>query len=109
MRLAAYGSLMRGEPNHYEVRSIPGTWSQGTVRGWTYEITWGPADGYDGITLDAAGPTVTVDVLESDELDRHLDRLDRFEGPGYRRITVPVIIADGTETEAWIYETDPDA
>ncbi len=103
MRLAVYGSLMRGESNHYEVRSITGTWTHGTVRGWKYEITWGPAEGWDGITLDPAGPLVTVDLLESDELDRHLDRLDRFEGPGYHRRTVTVVDEGGREVSAEIY------
>ena len=45
MRMAFYGTLRPGESNHYEVRSIPGTWRTGTVRGWTYDITWGPANG----------------------------------------------------------------
>ena len=56
MRMAFYGTLRPGESNHYEVRSIPGTWRTGTVRGWTYDITWGPADGYPGMTLDAGAP-----------------------------------------------------
>lgn len=109
MRLALYGILRPGGSHHYEVRSIPGTWTTGTVRGWTYQITWGPADGYDGITLDAAAPTVEVDVLESDELDRHLDRLDRFEGPGYRRVTTDAELEDGSVVEVQIFEADPEA
>lgn len=109
MRMAFYGTLRRGASNHYEVRSIPGDWHLATVRGWVYDITWGPADGYPGITLDADAPTTEVDVLESDELEKHLRRLDDFEGPGYRRIEVDVTLEDGTETTAWIYEADPEA
>ena len=48
-------------------------------------------------------------MLESDELEKHLRRLDDFEGPGYRRIEVDVLLEDGTETTAWIYEADPEA
>ena len=39
--MAFYGTLRPGESNHYEVRSIPGTWRTGTVRGWT---TTSPGD-----------------------------------------------------------------
>ena len=109
MRLALYGILRPGGSHHYEVRSIPGTWTTGTVRGWTYQITWGPAEGYDGITLSTDGPPVEVDILESDELDRHLARLDDFEGPGYRRVTAPASLADGSVVDVEIFEADPEA
>ena len=109
MRLALYGILRPGGSHHYEVRSIPGTWTTGTVRGWTYEITWGPAEGHDGITLSDDGPPVEVDILESDELARHLDRLDDFEGPGYRRVTATASLADGSVVDVDIFEADPEA
>lgn len=108
-RLALYGTLRRGEENHWLVRSIAGTWTVGTVSGWTYSIGWGPAEGYPGITLDAAGNRVPVDVLTSDRLDRHWRELDEFEGPGYRRIETEVVLADDDTVTAWIYETVPDA
>lgn len=107
--MAFYGTLRPGGENHYEVRSIAGTWHRATVRGWVYDITWGPADGYPGITLDAGAPPTDVDVLDSDELENHLRRLDDFEGPGYRRIEVDVTLEDGSQTTAWIYEADPEA
>ena len=109
MRMAFYGTLRRGGENHYEVRSIPGEWHDATVRGWVYDITWGPVDGYPGITLDPGAPPAAVDVLDSDDLEKHLRRIDAFEGPGYRRIEVDVTLADGTATTAWIYEADPEA
>ena len=77
--MAFYGTLRPGESNHYEVRSIPGTWRTGTVRGWTYDITWGPANGYPGMTLDTGAPATPVHVLESAELEQHLRRIDDFE------------------------------
>ena len=109
MRMAFYGTLRPGESNHYEVRSIPGTWRTGTVRGWTYDITWGPADGYPGMTLDTGAPATPVHVLESAELEQHLRRIDDFEGPGYRRVEVEVTYDDGSTDTAWIYEADPKA
>ena len=109
MRIAFYGTLRQGAENHYEVRSIPGVWHVATVRGWVYDITWGPADGYPGISLDPDAPVVEVDVLVSDDLEKHLQRLDDFEGPGYRRVEVDVTLDDGTSAPAWIYEADPEA
>jgi len=109
MRMAFYGTLRPGESHHYEVRSIPGTWRTGTVRGWTYDITWGPADGYPGMTLDQGAPATPVHVLESAELEQHLRRIDDFEGPGYRRVKVEVTYDDGSTDTAWLYEADPEA
>ena len=109
MRMAFYGTLRPGAENHYEVRNIAGTWRAGTVRGWKYDITWGPADGYPGITLDAGAPATEVDVLDSDDLEKNLRRIDDFEGPGYRRVEVEVTYDDGTTDTAWIYEADPEA
>lgn len=109
MRLAFYGILRPGGTHHFEVSSIPGTWTTGTVHGWTYQITWGPADGYDGITLAADAPAIAVDILESDALADHLDRLDRFEGPGYRRVTTDARLADGSTVAVEIFEADPEA
>lgn len=104
MRIALYGTLRRGEANHHVVAGIPGTWAAGTVRGWAYELTWGPAAGYPGLTLDPEGSAVPVDVLTADDLDRHLGRLDRFEGDGYRRVPAPITLDDGEVVEAWVYE-----
>lgn len=109
MRMAFYGTLRPGGDNHYEIRNIAGTWRRGTVRGWCYDIGWGPADGYPGITLSPDAPPVSVDVLESEELEKQLRRIDDFEGPGYRRTSVEVAMDDGTVVSAEIYEADPEA
>ncbi len=100
---------MRGGDAHHEVGGIGGEWQRGSVRGWAYEITWGPAEGWEGLTLDDSGPRVEVDVIESDVLDRRLDRLDRSQGAGYRRVSTAVLLDDGSTEAAEIYETDPEA
>ena len=94
--LAVYGSLMPGEPNHWVVSRIPGEWRAGTVRGWTFEVTWGPAQGYDGFVADDDGSDVAVQVLVSEALPRRWREIDDFEGPGYRRVPVEVEFEDGT-------------
>jgi len=107
-RLALYGTLRKGAANHHVVAGLAGDWRVGVVRGWTYEVTWGAAAGYPGLTLDPDGSAVPVDVLDSGDLDRHLDRLDRFEGEGYRRVVTTVRLESGDEVDAWVYEAITD-
>lgn len=101
--LAAYGTLRPGESNHWVVAHIDGQWRPGTVRGWTFTIGWGDAEGYPGFVADQAGQDVAVSVLTSDELDANLDAIDEFEGAGYRRGRIDVRLDDDTTVEAWIY------
>jgi gamma-glutamylcyclotransferase (GGCT)/AIG2-like uncharacterized protein YtfP len=108
-RLATYGTLAPGRVNHHEVAGIRGTWRQGTVRGRLYPDGWGAALGYPGLVLDPRGDVVHVFVLESLDLPQHWQRLDTFEGEGYRRV-VTCVQTDDVETSASIYvlATDPD-
>ena len=84
-----------------------------TTRGWLQGYgrrRLGSEFGYPGLILDANGSLIDVDVFESAALPRHWHRLDAFEGPGYRRVSVEVATADGVLT-ASIYvlaeQTDP--
>ena len=101
-RLAVYGSLAPGCPNEAQLAELPGTWTHGTVTGELKDDGWGAAIGYPGIILDPAGPEVRVQVFESPDLPRHWQRLDDFEGPGYRRV-VTTVRTDAGEIEAHIY------
>lgn len=99
MRLATCGTLMPGKPNHHERSALEGSWLDGTVRGNVLNDGWGAALGYPGLILDEHGPDVQVPdvqakVLESADLPAHWPRLDAFEGPGYRRVVVPVRTAE---------------
>ncbi len=109
-RLAVYGTLGPGAPNHHVVADITGRWYRGTVRGVLRNDGWGSELGYPGIVLGADGPTVEVEVevevLESTELAHHWARLDEFEGPGYRRRETLVATSDGL-LRASIYEVKP--
>jgi gamma-glutamylcyclotransferase (GGCT)/AIG2-like uncharacterized protein YtfP len=101
-RLAVYGSLAPGGPNHELLSDQPGRWVQGTVLGHLHEEGWGAALGFPGIVLDRDGPEVAVHVFESPELPDRWPELDAFEGPGYRRTVTTVHTGQG-DLRASIY------
>ena len=102
-RLASYGTLAPGRPNHHHVRGIPGRWFTGTVRGRLIEEGWGATMGFPALVLDPTGPEVEVQVLESAELPEHWERLDEFEGSGYQRVAALVMTSDDGPVHASIY------
>ncbi len=51
---------------------------------------WGAALGYPGFRPRVGGDAVAVQVLTAPSLATAWPDLDRFEGPGYERILVPV-------------------
>ena len=101
--LAAYGSLRPGEPNHWVVNRIDGGWLPGTVRGWQFELSFGPAEGYDGFVPDPDGSDIAVDVLVSPTLEKRWREIDDFEGAGYERRPIKVTLATGEVIDASIY------
>lgn len=101
-RLAVYGTLAPGKPNHHQLSGLDGVWVPGSVRGRLVRKGWGVDYGYPAIVLDPDGPEVAVQLFVSPDLAAHWQRLDDFEGDGYRRERVMVTTADGP-VEAWIY------
>jgi gamma-glutamylcyclotransferase (GGCT)/AIG2-like uncharacterized protein YtfP len=101
-RLAIYGSLAPGRPNHSQVAALGGRWFAGEVHGRLVEAGWGASLGYPALDLAPDGPAVDVQVLESEDLPGHWSRLDDFEGSGYERVLTTVRTATG-EVEAYIY------
>ncbi len=94
-RLAVYGTLAPGRPNHHLLRGLSGRWIEGTVRGHLHEEGWGAEQGFPGLILDPDGPTVDVQLLDSPDLPGHWTRLDEFEGSGYRRAVTTVSTSQG--------------
>ncbi|UVO54417.1 gamma-glutamylcyclotransferase [Sphingomonas sp. SUN039] len=101
-RLAVYGTLAPGKPNHHQLDGMSGSWARGTVRGRLVNAGWAADGGYPALVLDPAGGIVEVQVFTSADLPRHWTRLDAFEGADYRRVAVTVATADAV-VEAWIY------
>jgi gamma-glutamylcyclotransferase (GGCT)/AIG2-like uncharacterized protein YtfP len=102
-RLFVYGTLAPGRPNAHVLADVPGTWEPATVTGTLLAEGWGAAIGYPGIVLDEHGDTVHGLVFTSDSLPDHWDRLDAFEGEGYRRVVAMARLEDGRVVEAHVY------
>ncbi len=94
-RLAVYGSLAPGRPNHHRIAHLQGQWRSGVVHGELAQRGWGAALGFAGLIWDPAGPEVPVQVLESPALAEAWATLDTFEGADYRRILAPVLAPEG--------------
>lgn len=88
--LAVYGTLAPGRSNHHVVAPLGGEWTEGVVEGDLFPEGWGATLGYPAFRPRDGGPSVAVRVLTTPALETDWPRLDEFEGPGYRRILVPV-------------------
>jgi gamma-glutamylcyclotransferase (GGCT)/AIG2-like uncharacterized protein YtfP len=106
-RLAAYGSLMPGGANHHEVADLKGEWVEGWVTGSLVHLGWGSAAGYPALRWDPAGAPVRASMLTSPGLRTRWPRLDRFEGPDYRRILVPFFTDAAVVAVGNLYELEP--
>ncbi len=100
-RLATYGSLAPGGPNHHQLDGLDGHWLDGHVRGRLVTAGWGAGLGYPALILDPAGPEIPVQVFESVDLLDHWSRLDDFEGAGYQRLVTTVRTSAG-DVDAFI-------
>lgn len=96
-RLAVYGTLAPGAPNHERMKAYGGTWSSGTVQGRLHEAGWGAALGSPAMTLESGAEPVAVHVLEAEALETAWSALDAFEGEEYVRVVAPVETAAGIE------------
>jgi gamma-glutamylcyclotransferase (GGCT)/AIG2-like uncharacterized protein YtfP len=101
-RLATYGTLAPGQPNHHHLDGLKGHWLKGHVNGMLVDAGWGASLGYPALVLDPAGSAIAVDVFESIDLPAHWERLDVFEGPGYERVVTTVHLPTG-DVDASIY------
>jgi gamma-glutamylcyclotransferase (GGCT)/AIG2-like uncharacterized protein YtfP len=101
-RLATYGTLAPGRPNHHQLDALDGHWSEGQVYGKLIDAGWRAGLGYPALILDPEGSAISVQVFESMDLPDHWSRLDDFEGLGYQRAVTTVSTPAG-EVAASIY------
>jgi len=101
-RLAVYGTLAPGKPNHHQLDGLGGDWGDGIVRGRLINKGWAAEGGYPALILDPVAQDIDVQVFSSRDLPAHWARLDAFEGEDYRRVAVDVAIG-AASVAAWIY------
>ena len=89
-RLAVYGTLAPGRPNHHVVAPLGGSWSEGFVEGEWLTTGWAAAHGYRALRWQPGAERITAHLLAAPGLREAWPMLDRFEGPEYRRILIPV-------------------
>lgn len=109
-RIFVYGSLRKafGHPKHSLLAENGRLLGIGYCQANLYKIEW-----YPGVVLsDDPADRVTGEVyVVHDNLETVLAALDQYEGYSpdspdsslYIRRIVPVMLEDGTTTEAWIY------
>ncbi len=64
--------------------------------------------GYPAIELDTSAAAVDGNVFVSDNLSKHWDELDSFEGIEYERVLTKVQLQDQTSVDAYIYVSRAD-
>lgn len=101
-RLATYGTLAPGRPNHHHLADLEGKWLTGTVRGNLVQRGWGAELGYPALIPADDGDEIEVHLFLSPDLPQHWERLDAFEGAEYRRTPI-CVQTDTGPMEAWIY------
>ena len=101
-RLAVYGSLAPGRSNHDQLAELKGHWKVGFLRARLEPEGTAATGGYPALYLDPLAEPIEVQLFLSADLPDHWRRLDRFEGPGYRRTAVRVTIGDEA-IDAWVY------
>ena len=102
-RLFVYGTLCPGRENAHILEPIGGTWRKGSVRGVVHILDCGPDQGLPAIVLDPEAGKVEGDLLTTEQLAQHWERIDAFEGAQYERVPVQVELDTGEKTNAWIY------
>ncbi len=102
--LFVYGTLAPGRHNARQLADIDGSWQPATVRGHLLRPVRGSTGYCPCLVLDEEGDEVAGLVFSSVELHRHWPRLDRFEGPAYRRVSTVARTAGGGELDVQLYE-----
>lgn len=100
--LFVYGSLKRGNANPFARLLAEGSEFTGRayVKGRLVRLKH-----YCGATLgrDAARPIVG-EISKLMDARRLLRILDRYEGPGFRRVVAKAVLRNGSRLRCWLYE-----
>jgi gamma-glutamylcyclotransferase (GGCT)/AIG2-like uncharacterized protein YtfP len=108
IRVFVYGTLKRGYFNHMRcLYGRPNVEFVGTAE-TVNKLTLYDMGPFPFVTKDGKGvSTIKGEVFNIDaEVFADLDHLEGYPGEGYDRCEIPVRLADGTKTTAWIYIMD---
>ncbi len=103
-KLFVYGTLGPGKPNEHVLKRIGGHWEKGSIHGKLFKEGWGSEMGFPGIRLGNKEEKIEGYVFYSDQLGKHWDELDQFEGEEYQRVKTEVVLEKGKENvEVFVY------
>lgn len=109
--LFVYGTLAPNQPNAHILAPINGTWRPATIRGKLYPRGWGATLGFPAVIPSKEGDIVNGLVFSSEELEKHWQRIDDFEGEGYTRTEVEATLLNeqknGETLTVFVYSLDP--
>jgi gamma-glutamylcyclotransferase (GGCT)/AIG2-like uncharacterized protein YtfP len=91
-KLISYGTLAPSQPNHSLISDLTGEWKECVIRG-----TMNQHQGLSRFLWNPNGSEQTASLFSSNDLPNYWDRLDRFEGGGYRRQLIPAKTKFGIE------------
>ncbi|MBP2700688.1 gamma-glutamylcyclotransferase family protein [Photobacterium lucens] len=106
-QLFVYGTLAPDQSNAYVLSDLKGTWQKAYAVGFVYPNGKGATIGYPAFVPQAHGEKVQGLLFRSEELEDHWPRIDDFEGEGYDRVMITVLLEDGTEQQAFVYRLSP--
>lgn len=102
-RLFVYGSLAPNRANHHVISHIQGTWEPAKVKGKLHEQGWGAALGYPAIEPCESAESVEGWVLCSEQLAQNWQLLDEFEGTGYQRVEISILLESEVHVRGFVY------
>ena len=107
-RLFVYGTLAPGKSNENLLRDIGGSWQIVKIKAKYHEKGWGLTMGYPAIILDESADDIIGYLFSSNNLSKHWDMLDDFEGECYERILTQVELNDNSIVDAYVYTISSD-
>ena len=89
-KLVVYGTLAPGKVNHEILSSIEGTWDKCKINGHIFK-----KNGLPYFARDPNESQIEAHLFSSNLLPDSWNRLDQFEGSGYKRVLIPVTRTQG--------------
>ena len=98
-----YGTLQPGKQHEEIFKKIKGSWKKGFIFGKLINISKGSNYGYPVIKIKKKGDKIFGMVFKSKNLDKIINKVDVFEGQGYRRIITSVNLINGSKINSYVY------